>query len=170
MVASVDASHDSPVPGSPHHSHKKRKSEPIQTNRVLKTLSEMLGALKTFGENLIFILNRLGGLPELSPDIADAEQTRRRKASASLCSSSKCSTCFSARRRLSSTSTRTTSASSSTSSFVSSLTCQTRAKGCGVAIPLPRTSELKATRTAPAHLSTRPPSTPHQYSATRTSV
>ncbi|KAG8898101.1 hypothetical protein FRB99_007674 [Tulasnella sp. 403] len=51
-----------------HHSHSKsgsgRESPPVIQNRVLIVLMRRLGHSKTFGENLIFMLNRADNTPE----------------------------------------------------------------------------------------------------------
>ncbi|KAI5117908.1 hypothetical protein M0805_003602 [Coniferiporia weirii] len=60
MVASLSAS--SPTPGATHHD--KKHSRPEDTNRVLRVLMRRLNSSKTFGENMIFMLNRAGRSPE----------------------------------------------------------------------------------------------------------
>ena len=57
MVAGLDE--NSPSSSASHH-HPKKTSVPADVaNLVLKILKDKLGDSKTFGENLIFILNRL---------------------------------------------------------------------------------------------------------------
>jgi hypothetical protein len=53
MVATLHS--DIPVVGSSHHHH---LADP--SNRVLRVLMGRLGSSKTFGENMIFMLNRAG--------------------------------------------------------------------------------------------------------------
>lgn len=121
--------------------------EAKRANRVLAVLMRRLGSSKTFGENMIFMLNRAGEFGLLDTDSAHRKQTtrfRRRytdlwldafipavtsqkthpKISACSCSSSRSCTCFSPQAVLKNTSTPTTSRSSLMCSYVNSLICQ----------------------------------------------
>jgi len=58
MVASASSTKQSEVP----RTHHKKPSSTIaaDNNIILRTMKAFLGSHKTFGENLIFILNRCG--------------------------------------------------------------------------------------------------------------
>src|ERR1700722_15246597 len=64
MVASLkSASANAPPSENPSHPSKTVESK----NRVLHVLTRRLGSSKTFGENMIFMLNRAGPLYSLIP-------------------------------------------------------------------------------------------------------
>ena len=60
MVASLGGT-GSPALSAPTH---KRSASQADSNVVIRTLRQHPGAMKTFGENLIFQLNRLDGSAE----------------------------------------------------------------------------------------------------------
>ena len=64
MVASLQAnSPNSGVPQQHHHRrHDSKQASPEESNRVLRILITRLNSTKTFGENMIFMLNRAGEL------------------------------------------------------------------------------------------------------------
>ena len=65
MVAGLDEGASS---NGQHHHNKKNPVPADIANLVLKILKDKLGDSKTFGENLIFILNRLSEpVPSLHP-------------------------------------------------------------------------------------------------------
>lgn len=100
-------------------------------NRVLVVLMRRLGASKTFGENMIFMLNRAGASSASVPSTLRSSssfpagpQKTRRKTFACSFSSLKSFTFSSRPRARPSTFTQMTSRSSSTSLFARCRTCQ----------------------------------------------
>lgn len=155
MVASIAS--DSPKVGS---AHQKRASSGIDSNVVIRTLREHPGAMKTFGENLIFQLNRLDNGPE---DLCVALLILKVRASERPADQRRFCTFFSPRRAQSTFYTSTMPVSWSISSFASSSTCQTRARACVC-------SATRLTDAASAYLPSSSSSAPEQHSATYLSV
>jgi hypothetical protein len=62
MVGSLSQTPALQGAGAPHGKHKRQGSGSGESNLVMRILRSKQGATKTFGENVIFILNRAGEL------------------------------------------------------------------------------------------------------------